>query len=220
MTATTIALGATGATTLATAFQTSAPPQALKALEINVTDDTAAAAYAPMDLSAWPLQDQATVTLRIAPTVTTDVISKIHTSFLLAGLQAVGESKLDNGTRIVTAVKKEAAGSNSAPIRLNLDDDMIDEDNLLADASNVLAPPPAMSDVKATDDCAGREPCADCTCGRSENKAVGEKQAVKSSSCGKCHLGDAFRCNSCPFLGKPAFKPGEEHLVLDLQDDL
>ena len=152
-----------------------------------------------------------------------EVMSKIRTSLLLAGLQAQGESKLADGTRIVTAVKP-AAKATSAPIKINVDDDddeeLIDEDNLLADSSNLLAPPPAMSAAKMdTDDCAGREPCADCTCGRAETKTTAE-QPVKKSSCGKCHLGDAFRCASCPYLGKPAFKPGEEHLVLDLQDDL
>ena len=150
-----------------------------------------------------------------------EVMSKIRTSLLLAGLQAQGESKLADGTRIVTAVKP-AAKATSAPIKINVDDDdeeLIDEDNLLADSSNLLAPPPAMSAAKMdTDDCAGREPCADCTCGRAETKT--SEQPVKKSSCGKCHLGDAFRCASCPYLGKPAFKPGEEHLVLDLQDDL
>mmetsp|Transcript_8949 Transcript_8949/g.11187 ORF Transcript_8949/g.11187 Transcript_8949/m.11187 type:complete len:281 (-) Transcript_8949:122-964(-) len=119
-------------------------------------------------------------------------------------------------------------------IRIDLDDDfgdededdmLIDEDNLLySDTENEMLAPPSMdiSGRSKIDDCGGRKACDDCTCGRAEKEAgidVKPKQPL-SSACGNCSKGDAFRCAGCPFLGRPAFKSGEEHLVLDLADDL
>ena len=172
-------------------------------------------------------------------------LTAVNDSFLLAGLGAESERR-DGTSRILTARKKKAtdqepASNKSAPIKLNLgggvddgdDDDMVDEDDLLAEeGAGVLAPPPAVdaaARAAAADDCGGRKACDNCTCGRAEKEAMeraagatdeNQPKQVPSSSCGNCAKGDAFRCAGCPFLGKPAFKPGEEHLVLDLADDL
>ncbi|KIY00966.1 uncharacterized protein Z520_03632 [Fonsecaea multimorphosa CBS 102226] len=121
------------------------------------------------------------------------------------------------------------------------DDELIDEDTLLDDED--LKRP-----IKIPTECQPkakrRRACKDCTCGlaqklEAEDRAKRENadkalntmklQADdlaevdftvqgKVGSCGNCSLGDAFRCDGCPYIGLPAFKPGEE--VRLLNDDI
>jgi hypothetical protein len=56
------------------------------------------------------------------------------------------------------------------------------------------------------------KPCKNCSCGRADpSAATGQDINIEApkSSCGRCYLGDAFRCPGCPFTGQPAYKPGE-----------
>ncbi|OAK95797.1 DUF689-domain-containing protein [Phaeosphaeriaceae sp. SRC1lsM3a] len=125
------------------------------------------------------------------------------------------------------------------PIITGEDDDLIDEDDLITEedmARPVIQPPECQPKPGKR-----RRACKDCTCGLKE-KMEAEDAAKRSTadkalntmklgaddldevdftvqgkvgSCGNCALGDAFRCDGCPYIGLPAFKPGEEVRLLN-----
>lgn len=85
----------------------------------------------------------------------------------------------------------------------------IDEDELLGELPKPVG--------QGKSDCStAPKACANCSCGRAELEdklgAEAAKVALENgkerSSCGSCYLGDAFRCDGCPYRGLPAFKPG------------
>ncbi|KAF2737345.1 DUF689-domain-containing protein [Polyplosphaeria fusca] len=119
------------------------------------------------------------------------------------------------------------------------DDDLIDEDDLITEedmAAPVVQPPECRPKPGKR-----RRACKDCTCGLKEKieaedaakRATADKALNtlklgsddlaevdftvqgKVGSCGNCALGDAFRCDGCPYIGLPAFKPGEEVRLLN-----
>ena len=102
------------------------------------------------------------------------------------------------------------------------DEEVINDDELLNEEDR-KKPDPSSLRVCATTK--KRKACANCTCGLAENIQKEDMEKIRQntqnakSSCGSCHLGDAFRCASCPYVGLPAFKPGEQ-VILDSSADL
>lgn len=97
------------------------------------------------------------------------------------------------------------------------DVDLVDSDALL-DEEDLKKPDPASLKALSCKESGKKKACKNCTCGLADEleaeSAGKQKTNLPKSACGSCYLGDAFRCASCPYLGMPAFKPGEK-IVLD-----
>lgn len=126
----------------------------------------------------------------------------------------------DNGTNISSTKKAWKTTENKKnPWKLmkTTEDDieLIDEDELI-DPDNTY------QKFSKKDDCITKpKPCKNCNCGRAakDNDSTMSAKGLNEfkSNCGKCYLGDAFRCSGCPYRGKPAFEPGMEPNI-DLGD--
>ncbi|XP_046843224.1 anamorsin homolog [Xenia sp. Carnegie-2017] len=100
---------------------------------------------------------------------------------------------------------------------INDDDvDLIDSDELL-DEIDFKKPDPSTLKNNCGPKSGKKKACKNCSCGLAEELAKGVENALPKSACGSCYLGDAFRCASCPYLGMPAFKPGEKISLSDRQ---
>ncbi|KMZ60711.1 hypothetical protein ZOSMA_57G00470 [Zostera marina] len=112
---------------------------------------------------------------------------------------------------------KKTVTSNLPKIEIDDDLDLIDEDTLLTEEDLKHPQLPLVGDCEVS---TTRKACKNCSCGRAEAEEKSEKSPKlglteeqlnnPQSECGSCGLGDAFRCNTCPYKGLPPFKPGEK----------
>jgi len=172
----------------------------------------------------------------VHPSSQAQPLKAAHDNLVLAGFSSVAEGPvLPSGfsilraskpnfevgaARLLSFAKPKALAPAPAPAPPaasvwtleDMEDDsveLMDSDTLL-DKEDLVKVDPATLRVCGTT--GKRKACKDCSCGLSEELADGKEPTTKSvsSSCGSCYLGDAFRCGSCPYLGMPAFKPGEK----------
>lgn len=131
----------------------------------------------------------------------------LDTAALFAGaIDATSEVMPSSSSVRFSCKKPEWATTSTAGIP---GVDRIDEDALLGEL-------PAPVGQGKSDCSSAPKACANCSCGRKElEDQYGAEEAKKRletgkerSSCNSCYLGDAFRCEGCPYRGLPAFKPG------------
>jgi hypothetical protein len=142
------------------------------------------------------------------------------------------------GSKVSVSIAQASSSSSSSSAAVGTwkmatddlaDDGLVDEDELLNDGIVVQRGDAASCGDDGGPAAGKKRACKNCTCGLADMEAdefkaqqagmTVEDKVIKSSSCGSCYKGDAFRCASCPFLGKPAFEPGQEKVVLSLGSD-
>ncbi|RKP08922.1 cytokine-induced anti-apoptosis inhibitor 1, Fe-S biogenesis-domain-containing protein [Thamnocephalis sphaerospora] len=187
-------------------------------VEIVSRKDVAAATVRDLATRCWradvaadaQLDDVLEVVELVAKRPAYEIGARAALSFARKGTAADNEDR----------AKKVAAWTmlTSDDVNAELDD----EDALLDDED--LAKPTAQSLARPEGCGPKKKACKNCSCGLAEMEAAEEaakvQQQAPTSSCGNCYLGDAFRCSSCPYLGMPAFKPGEKvQLVGNMMED-
>jgi len=130
----------------------------------------------------------------------------------------IGASRLLSFAKLAVTPSNPAPAANVWTLE-DMEDDTVElvDDSTLLDESDLVKVDPASLRVCGTT--GKRKACKNCSCGLAEELSDGKTPTTKSvsSSCGSCYLGDAFRCGSCPYLGMPAFKPGEKIQLSDRQ---
>lgn len=158
--------------------------------------------------------------------------------------QKPAQTKVSSAPLKLNLESKSSASQQQQPAGVSVwsagnladEDDLVDEDALLSKDQVKVDLSKMAGCAPSTGAGAGgkRRACKNCVCGLSQKEeaearmaAAGGGSAVKlsaddkedeapSGGCGSCSLGDAFRCSSCPYLGKPAWKNEGDKVKLQL----
>ena len=191
--------------------------------QVLLAPDISPAAFAALSGQFSRLRIETTA--QLLPVLSREILTHVQRNLLQPGasvevqLQEAGEegwwkalaktlvlsgfAKAAGQGAVLTAVKPGSTASVTVA-----DLPRVDEDTLLKAEEDY---------VKLGTDCMTKpRACKGCTCGRAEREREEEAKKEERPNCGRCGLGDAFRCAGCPYRGLPAFKPGEEP-ALDLQ---
>lgn len=155
---------------------------------------------------------------------------------VLAGFVGCKKAVSPNGDAMVEAQKPAWQAGTTAPFKLRRppqavsggeaakpqgkkawtmdvgegDEELVDDDELLTE-EDLQRPAPVEDCGVATT----KKACKNCTCGRADGliekvDLTPEMLANPQSGCGSCGLGDAFRCQTCPYRGLPSFEKGKK----------
>jgi len=144
-------------------------------------------------------------------------LAKLNMTSGTAFMVTASKPNHEVGASRLLSFAKPAAAVKTAPkadvwTLEDIEDDTVElmDDSELLNEEDLVKPDPASLRVCGTT--GKRKACKDCSCGLKEELEDGKEPTKKdfTSSCGSCFLGDAFRCGSCPYLGMPAFNPGDK----------